>query len=191
MNPALRRAALWLAPMLPALGIAALVVQAEIAVRSGQVFRIPIRGYDPRDLMHGHYLRYQFDFNWQGDDSCTPELDKTLSSGTDGTVTREGRLSPECCLCLSDAQTANLGPAVRQIHCNSDERADCTAWIRSKDVMPPSRYFVPEEHAEELNRRVTDGPAAIELSVVRGKAPAIRELYLGMRPWREALRVSK
>ena len=51
---------------LPLLALAAMVADAEWGSRSGTVIRVPITGYDPRDPLRGHYLRYRFAWNWQG-----------------------------------------------------------------------------------------------------------------------------
>ena len=54
---------LQLAVVLPMIGLLVLVARAEVLLRSGESFRIAIKGYDPRDLLHGHYLQYSFDFD--------------------------------------------------------------------------------------------------------------------------------
>jgi uncharacterized membrane-anchored protein len=45
---------------LPILGVGGLVVRSELALR-GHDWRLPIHGYDPRDLLRGHYLTFQID----------------------------------------------------------------------------------------------------------------------------------
>ena len=54
----------WLAASL-ALPLAILAVTWATAYRmaqQGQDWLIPIRGYDPRDLLRGHYVQYQYDW---------------------------------------------------------------------------------------------------------------------------------
>jgi hypothetical protein len=68
---------LWFAVLLPIVAFAGLVVRAELLRASGPVFHVAIAGYDPRDLLQGHYLRYRL--QWPADGEC------------DGAT---------CCLCL-------------------------------------------------------------------------------------------
>ena len=46
---------------LPILGVLGLVAQKETTVQESTIVRIPITGYDPRNMMYGHYLRFRFD----------------------------------------------------------------------------------------------------------------------------------
>ena len=55
-----------LSALLPVLGLALLVMRGELARHGKPTFRLPIAGYDPRDLISGHYLRYQYELDWQG-----------------------------------------------------------------------------------------------------------------------------
>ncbi len=51
---------------LPVLLIAGMAGQAEWALRGGVPVRVRISGYDPSDMIRGHYLRYRFAWNWDG-----------------------------------------------------------------------------------------------------------------------------
>ena len=116
---------LLLAVIVPLAGLLVLVGRAELAVRSGPSWQVAIEGYDPRDLLHGRYLQYQFDFNWRGQDTC----------GSGG-----GTRSPSagCCLCLIRTHSSGIGPAVRQVDCASVE--GCDGWLRSDGVRRASAY---------------------------------------------------
>lgn len=46
--------------LLPLLGLSALWGVQQIRASSGPVTRIEITGFDPRDLLYGHYLAFQF-----------------------------------------------------------------------------------------------------------------------------------
>ncbi len=45
---------------LPVLGITLFIAHSQYRALTGEVYRVAIEGYDPRDLIHGHYLRYRF-----------------------------------------------------------------------------------------------------------------------------------
>jgi uncharacterized membrane-anchored protein len=184
MSAAKHRLWTWFAALLPMLGLVALVVRAEVAVHFGATYRIPIRGYDPRDIFRGQYLRYEFDFDWQEDASCP-------SAGLgDGEIQAPARhlQRPEagCCLCLTRTLPNGFNPKVRQVDC-ADGGITCDDWIHSSDVIPPLRYFVPENRAEDLQRALSTEHPSIEISLPRSGKPAIKELYLGDKPWRKVL----
>lgn len=157
------------AVIVPLVGLMALVARAELARRSGPSWQVAIAGYDPRDLLHGHFLRYQFRFNWQGESSCGSR----------------GSLAADCCLCLSRSDGAQVDPWVRQVPCAEARR--CDGWLRSESVRPPLRYFVPEDRALELESALRDRKASLVVTSGSGGKPAIGELLLDGRPWREVL----
>ena len=45
---------------LPIVSVLLLVVNEQIAISYSTTVRLPITGYDPRNLMYGHYLRFHF-----------------------------------------------------------------------------------------------------------------------------------
>lgn len=174
----------WLAGLLPAFGLCVLVARAEMAVHGGPTFRIPIRGYDPRDMIHGQYLRYQFDFNWIGGDDC--RLSSASEEAAVAGIVRT--LQSGCCLCLTRTSEGS-NPNVRHIDCDNPEPS-CDGRISVNDVTPPLRYFVPEDRAQELDRALSESETrrpSVEFVLPPSGKPAIKELYLGAEPWRDAL----
>ena len=69
MKTALRLAAI----ALPLAGLGAIWAMTEYESRQGTEWDVPIRGYDPRDLLRGHYVEYVYD--WPGLDA-TRERDR-------------------------------------------------------------------------------------------------------------------
>jgi len=57
-------AAVTLALALPIVALAALIGEQELRFADVRIVNVPIRGYDPRDLLRGHYLVGRFDWNW-------------------------------------------------------------------------------------------------------------------------------
>ncbi|MEM7688648.1 MAG: GDYXXLXY domain-containing protein [Pseudomonadota bacterium] len=47
---------------LPLAGLAALWVQSDTLSRQGTDWEVPIQGYDPRDLLRGHYVEFRYDW---------------------------------------------------------------------------------------------------------------------------------
>ena len=60
MNRLARLAAL----ALPLAGLAGLWLQSDTHYRSGTEWEVPVAGYDPRDLLRGHYVEFSYD--WPG-----------------------------------------------------------------------------------------------------------------------------
>ena len=50
---------------LPVLALAALIGEQEAMLSGAAVVNVPVRGYDPRDLLHGHYIQGQLDWEWE------------------------------------------------------------------------------------------------------------------------------
>jgi hypothetical protein len=162
----------WLqaAVMLPLLGLMGVIARAEVRLRSGANFVVAIQGYDPRDLLHGHYLQYSFDFDWQGESSCGE-----LQGG------KPRALDTSCCVCLSPG--AHVARA-RQVRC--DAVAGCD-WLAGPEVAPPLRYFVPERQAADLEEALRGRHAALSLTCGPDGQPAIGDLYIDGQPWRDLL----
>ena len=165
---------LQLAVVVPLVGLLVLIARAEVLLRSGARFRVAIEGYDPRDLLSGHYLQYRFAFHWQQQSTCG-ELDG--ESPID--------LYPECCVCLtSDVGSSTLAQA-RQVAC--DQVSRCDGWLQAGTLMPPRRYFVPERQASNLEDALRGREASLEVTCGPNGQPAIGELYLDGRPWRDVI----
>jgi uncharacterized membrane-anchored protein len=113
-------------------------------------WRIPIEGYDPRDLLRGHYLRYQYVWNWKNekDDGCSGE---------------------KCALCFESdnkkVQTSRYNPVVHlkplieaKEKCDtyvkgfSDGRKFGKFKIGSPRSVGLTQYFIPEQDAYRLDR---------------------------------------
>jgi hypothetical protein len=167
-----------LAALLPVLGLLGLVVRSELAQRGAQ-FRLAIRGYDPRDLIAGHYLRYQFELDWHGPSSCGG------GNAQPEQPTAQRYLDPSCCLCLTRSADPTASPAVRQLSCS--EARSCDGWLYTEQLQPPQRYYVPEDRALDLERALAERKAAVDVVTSPSGTAAVGELYLDGLPWRTAL----
>jgi hypothetical protein len=182
------RKATAIAAAIPVLGLAALIVRAEMKVRLGVEWLIGIEGYDPRDLLSGHFLRYQYSFRWEGEGTCGPsplEVERGFWLPRDRSpVPRD---ASACCVCLRRRGEPLMEPGARLVRCDDAETAGCDGSLRARDVIGPQKYFVPEDRAQELERALRGREAAVVVSLHPADAPAVKELYLDGRPWREVL----
>lgn len=180
MSPRLRV----LAALLPVVGLLGLVVRSELA-RQGAEFRLGIVGYDPRDLLAGHFLRYQYELDWQGESSCGVGYPSSAAGGNEPAVSARPHLQSGCCLCLTRQGQPPSSPAVRQVSCA--EVRGCDGWLYSEQLQPPQRYYVPEDRALELEHALRGRKAAVDVVTSPSGTAAVRELYLDGLPWRTAL----
>ena len=58
-----------IALLLPLVALVLLIVRAELVLKQGKRWTVAIGGYDPRDLIRGHYLQYRV--RWKKDPNST------------------------------------------------------------------------------------------------------------------------
>ncbi|MCA9634689.1 MAG: GDYXXLXY domain-containing protein [Myxococcales bacterium] len=161
---------LLVAVVIPILGLLALIGRAEFKLIDGRPWMLRIHGYDPRDLISGHYLRFAYELDWEGS-TC----------GETAAGFGENQLAEGCCLCFSE-QSWSPYPGVRQLAC--DQVDGCLSWTRSRDLAPPQRYFIPEDRGTELEEALRTREAALRVTISDDGTLAIDRLYLDGEPWR-------
>ena len=153
--------ALLIALALPIAALAAMVVRAEITSRGGRPWVIAISGYDPRDLVRGHYLRYRLDFRWdEPGERCTAST---------------------CCYCLRGP--AGGEPLVTKLAC--DETASCDSSFHESQLEHLQQFFIPEDRGTALEGEIRARDAKLLVRVSRGGDVVIQDLLLDGKPWRE------
>lgn len=130
---------------------------------SGEEIVLPIEGFDPRDLLSGHYLIYRVDYgvangchehNVEASVCLRPKLG----------IFAKGKLPADCELF---------------IHGRCDDSAAFSAGIE--------RFYLPEEYAQALEDKVRDNQGELVLSVDSQGNVAIRDLLIEGRPWKEVV----
>jgi uncharacterized membrane-anchored protein len=149
---------LWCALLLPIVAFAGLVVRAELLRASGPVFHIAIAGYDPRNLLQGHYLRYRL--QWPADGSC------------DGAT---------CCLCL---QTSG---AHTKVECGV-VNAVCDAQLSHQMVEQGREFFIQEDAGPALEQAIRRGQGTMVLNVTPNGQVRVHALLIDGVPHRRWLR---
>lgn len=146
-----------------------LLVKAAYDRHNGKIWRVDIAGYDPRDLLRGHYLNFQYSWNYANtNDSRTCEYGKS------------------CCLCLNEASPGNhINPVAKTMACNAPEIRQCQSVVTSGRSASPSLgghvYFIPEKQAAQVEELLRDDTQDVqmEIAVPRSGGPAIiRKLYI-------------
>jgi len=152
---------------LPVLALAALVGEQEQLRARATILNVPLRGYDPRDLLRGRYINGQLDLDWEREPDA---------AGSDGPV--EGAV----CVLAGDAPK----PRVRFLEgWAKDDSLDpgCRIAIAGRGWKgrsgAPARFaptalddgdggmklFVPEARARELEETIRDRPGALSVDL--------------------------
>ncbi|TGK35468.1 GDYXXLXY protein [Leptospira gomenensis] len=159
---------LLLAFLIPIGFFSAEIVYLETFKNQGKDLILPITGYDPRDLLAGHYLRYNIVF--QSDALC-----KEDATG-EGLKTSKER---EHCVCYPRSGKIFENDGYFVPDCNEDflkNRSLCRVHLRGKCVygrftIGNERYYVNEERAKEYEDRLRKENVHIRLKVdPQGKA---------------------
>ena len=172
---------------LPVLALAALVGEQEIKLASARIITVPLRGYDPRDLLRGHYINAQLDWDWDREPMGKPYTPQPGGA---------------CIVAETPKPKVRFLPDWKP---GDPADADCRLMIVghgvSKQAAQPSvparftpsnlspgfggvQIFVPEERANELDRVVRQRPGAltVDLAVRADGSAAIRTLRLDGQP---------
>lgn len=130
-------------PIIVLLGVVGLNIHA---MNNGDSYRIKIEGYDPRDLLRGHYMIYRYAWNW--DDGAGRQCERD-----------------NCSLCLSGDE---YNPFARLVH-KDIAPEQCKSFIHGISYGKKSfrigrsshngltRFYVPESHARDLDRMIRRG----------------------------------
>jgi hypothetical protein len=138
-------------------------------------YRIKIRGYDPRDILRGHYLIFQYDWPFE--------------QGLEA-ASKQPKLG---CVCLNGDP---VSPSASISQCSDgDVKKSCDALVKvGRGGLQPSmelrRFYIPELEAKRIEKLLISGAKTFEVGIVpRGKGHAqLKELYIDGIPMHEYLR---
>lgn len=152
--------------LIPFLGIGGLLATAAYDRLTGEIWQVRIGGYDPRHPLYGHYLDYNYQWNWADDEQACP---------VDG----------PCCICLNSTGGSHIDPVASLHHCGDPALAACESFIRGEMGwrgfgFGEMRYYVPQAQALALERILQDSAreVRVELSVSPAGRAYRRALYI-------------
>lgn len=167
------KAAVAAAVLVPPLALAAWVGQIVWQERHAVEVDLPIEGYDPRDLLSGHYLLFRVVYPVNMQAFCTTQ---------DGDFSGDVRTGY---LCLDE----NRGQASfeRPADCQKVVSGQCM-WGNFNDGL--ERFYIPEEvNAQALEKAVIEKRGSVTLRFVAGRnKPRIHNLKIDGTDWRQWLR---
>ena len=143
------------------------------AQNSGTLWRVGISGYDPRDLLHGRFLRYQI--NWDKYGQVSYVNDKKSHLCLNGT---KGSLTPQITI-IKDTE-------LKGARCASiiASGLDAKNWnIRDR------QYYIPEKHADVLDKAFRSRKYKFEIDIRIGSnnKMSIGSLYIDDKSMAQAL----
>lgn len=157
MNDRLRLVAV----ALPIVLLAFMVGRAEWHLADSQTYHFAVRGYDPRDLLRGHYLRFGL---------ALPVAETIEACRVDEAA---------CCYCLEPG--SGLEPRLALATCET-ARATCDAFVRTAPLHAMHRFYIPEEGRRELEQRLRvaagEDRAHLAVAVSRSGEPLIEALLV-------------
>ncbi|HYE47990.1 MAG TPA: hypothetical protein VEB20_00255 [Azospirillaceae bacterium] len=130
--------ALLLLPTLLLAGWTGLLARRDASLEG---IRVALEGVDPRDLLRGHYL--------------TARLDVRTAGGEEG--------PPAGCACLEPGPPDPLRPLARPVESCTPAPPQCR-WPVA-DLATPFRIYIPQERAEEYERRLRERDGTLSVLV--------------------------
>lgn len=146
---------------IPILALAMLVAYKKYILSVGKVVTLPITGYDPRDLLSGHYLVYTINYG----------LDEVCQGSS-------SKLEKPAYICLNPKKFSYHWPN----HCNTLIKGTCK-YSRFKAGV--ERFYVPEKDAKKLEELIQSNNASIVLSIFKNGKAQIKDLLIDGTTWRE------
>ncbi len=172
--------------LLPLLALGCIVAKNEADLARAKTWRVKITGYDPRDLLSGHYLNFRFDWQHQQHRACA--------------------VGEDCCLCLNAKDGSNIPttsiktckaaaacvsslPMLGDDPCGRGEFR-CIKRDITSDPEDQQRYYIPEESAPQLNALLADSAMnlTVDLKVTPSGRRLLTALYVNDIEWRDYLR---
>ncbi len=140
----MRRSFLAVAVALPLVVLGLGIVRSERHLAEGRRWTFEVTGYDPRDLLRGHYIQYRL---------VLEDADLPVVGAADGAPCDDVS-GDSCCLCLL-ADVEQQRTLVERTACEL-ARTECQGALQLRYLGELERYYIPEARAEELTRIFQD-----------------------------------
>lgn len=145
--------------LIPILALAALVAYKKHVLASGKEVILPISGYDPRDILAGHYLIYRVDYP-------VPNVCANVKTNAFGYICLEPPLF-------------SLQPIPG---CKTMIRGICQY---RRFVAGIEKYYIPEDQAAYLDEKIRGKAASIVISVTPAGHAVVKDLLIDGASWKQ------
>ncbi len=151
--------------------------EAKLALASRQGVKVilPVHGYDPRDLLAGHYLRYTVDYP----DSSTQNVCQTLEFDPE-----ESQDANQICFCISNYQDEKTYDGYFLPSCEESNRRDCVAYLKwecrhGRFMAGIERYYIPEKKADLMDQDLRSQGGCIRVAAPSSGQAQVLDFYPG------------
>jgi uncharacterized membrane-anchored protein len=157
------------AVLLPVLGFGAIWATTHFDAQKGVEWDVPVTGYDPRDLLRGHYVTFQYE--WPGQ-----------------TQEAQNRWNGPDILCLT-GKAPVVARATKLERYPGNSTPQCPTVIRvnrwSNDAyngLKRDSIYIPQNDSVELTRKLADPKLQAMVRIRVGDSGYIRPVTLTFRP---------
>ncbi|MBF0604869.1 MAG: GDYXXLXY domain-containing protein [Nitrospirae bacterium] len=172
MTPMRHKVRIILSLMVPIVFFSGLVASKQWTRDHGIEVRLPIEGFDPRDLLSGHYLIYRINY---GVAVCPSNRSETIPDAASGE-----KVPAYVCLNPRSFRFGNT----KNPECGLTIRGACRG---EQFLAGVERFYIPEAYAHPLDAAVRNKSGEIILSVTDSGTASVKGLLIGGRPWQEAV----
>ena len=142
--------------LFPIISLFFLTLYKQNIYSNGMEFELNISGYDPRDLISGHFVTYRIEYGFNPCENIETE---------------------DICICLSQHESS-----VSKID-SCDIANGCDAFIKGKcnnNIFEAGieKYFIPESKAKEIDKIVQSGKSKIKIAVDKKGTAQVKDLIL-------------
>lgn len=160
------------AVVFPIVVLFGLILSKQLRLSQGNQVLLPIEGFDPRDLLSGHYLTYRINY------------------GASAGCYRGQGDGQKLYACLYEVSGSEGQYRARFISHDSLADSDCGLFIagrceNGRFTAGIEKFYIPEQYAAPLDRAVRAGKGKIVLKVSGSGSAAIQDLLINGKSWRE------
>lgn len=163
---------------LPFLVLGGIASKETLNTISGEVWRVKITGYDPRELFYGRYMRYQINWSDYTDKKYLIDLSQNSKQS----------------LCLIEKSNSQH-PRITDAGVKSQDATQCRSVLIAGEGdkywnKRQRKYFIPEQYANALDwafARTNKYNFEIDIRAHDNGQLSIGSLYINGQPMREAM----
>lgn len=169
---------------LPLIGLVVAAILPWRDERNSVAWDVPITGYDPRDILRGHYVMFRY--AWP--DTATGTMPGDMPESSWRVCFNGERTQPTITFFSDDAPAPSCVSIGRSI----EDHDGLTFRANVRDTGRPvaqGRMFIPEDDGPALNRILADSTADVRARILvspSGRVTPI-DILIGGKPYRESL----
>ena len=145
---------------LPIMALLGLTIGKKLVTQMGREVTLEISGYDPRDLLAGHYLIYTIDYR------------------TDSICDSSQNLETTTYVCPDERRSSQHLPT----NCSYFIKGTCRGLQFNAGI---EKFYIPENLAARLEKLVQNKKGSVVLSVLSNGQAQVKQLLIEGKPWNE------